>query len=161
MDPVAGLPKMERDRSMAISRRCAALVASLAALAVAGCLRSGDELPREPVSGTVNLDGQPLAHGSIQFTPARTDGGTPVVGGSPIENGRFSIARENGLVPGEYKVAIYSAEQKEAATSKGPIRKGTVLAKERIPAKYNSMSKLTAEVKKGGSPELKYDLESQ
>ena len=40
----------------------------------AGCSQSSDELPREPVSGTVTLDGQPLASGTIQFSP---DGATP------------------------------------------------------------------------------------
>ena len=33
--------------------------------AAAGCSRSSDELPREAVSGTVTLDGQPLANGTI------------------------------------------------------------------------------------------------
>ena len=151
---------------MSVSRRplALALAGVLAAVMAAGCSRSGDELPREPVSGVVNLDGRPLDAGSIQFTPASPApgaGGAAVTGGSSIENGRFAIDRENGLVPGGYKVAIYAADSKEPAATKGPVRKGTVLARERIPAKYNSRSTLTAEVKIGGTSDLMFDLQSE
>ena len=43
-----------------------------------GCSGSGDELPREPVSGVVSIDGEPLANGTIQFA---ADGGGAVAGG--------------------------------------------------------------------------------
>jgi hypothetical protein len=133
-----------------------------AVLAAPGCAGSEDDLPREAVSGTVTLDGKPLADGSIQFTPATNAGGTAVGGGSTIENGRFSIAREKGLVPGSYKVAISAADQKKRdEPTKGPVNKRSGLAKELIPAKYNSQTTLTAEIKKGGSDDLKFDLQSQ
>jgi hypothetical protein len=132
-----------------------------AVLAAVGCSRSGDELPREPVAGTVTLDGVPLPEGSIQFTPTGKPSGPAVAGGATIQAGRFSIAREDGLVAGEYKVAISSAAPKEQAPTKGLIRKGTMLATERIPAPYNAKSTLTAEVKKGGSLDLKFDLDSK
>jgi hypothetical protein len=61
-----------------------------------GCSGSGDDLPREPVSGTVTLDNQPLASGTISFIPVAGQGG----GGGTITDGKFSIAREGGLVPG-------------------------------------------------------------
>ena len=133
-----------------------------AGLMASGCARSEDDLPREAVSGTVTLDGQPLADGTIQFTPATNAGGPAIGGGGPVENGRFSIARENGLVPGSYKVAINAADQKKREeTTKGPVRKGLGLAKELIPANYNSQTTLTAEIKKGGSADLNYDLQSK
>src|SRR5207248_8916889 len=48
-----------------------------------GCSGSGDDLPREAVSGTVKLDGQPLAGGVIRFTPGSpTDSGEGRSGGS-------------------------------------------------------------------------------
>jgi hypothetical protein len=132
-----------------------------AGLAAVGCSGSGDDLPREAVSGTVRLDGQPLAHGSIQFAPAANAGGPQVGGGSPIESGQFSIARENGLVPGSYRVSINAGDSKREEQSKGPIRKGLGLAKELIPAKYNSQTTLGAEIKKGGSDDLSFDLQSK
>jgi hypothetical protein len=131
-------------------------------LAASGCSGSGDDLPREPVSGTVTLDGQPLANGSIQFNPM-TQSGSAVSGGATIQNGRFSIARENGLVPGTYRVAIYSAgssgaQSKSASPGSG---RGADRPKELIPDKYNANSELKAEIKKGGASDLKYDLQSK
>ena len=130
-------------------------------LAGSGCASSGDDLPREAVSGTVRLDGQPLAVGSIQFAPAASSGGAQVGGGSPIENGQFSVPRENGLVPGAYRVSINAADAKREEQTKGPVRKGLGLAKELIPAKYNSQTTLSAEIKKGGSDNLNFDLQSK
>src|SRR5689334_16793809 len=82
------------------------LLFSAIGLVAPGCSGSGDELPREAVSGTVKLDGQPLANGAIQFTP---DSGGATSGGSTITDGQYSIEQENGLVPGSYKVAVNAA----------------------------------------------------
>ena len=97
-------------------RRLNLAIVVLVALGLAvGCSGSGDDLPREPVSGTVTLDNQPLASGSISFIPVSGSGG----GGGAITDGKFSIAREGGLVPGSYTVAIYaSATQGEQTKPK-------------------------------------------
>jgi hypothetical protein len=126
---------------------------------VPGCSGSGDELPRESVSGTVTLDGEPLAEGMIQFSPSS---GAPVGGGSRIQDGRFSIPRETGLIPGTYQVTINAAAPTGAEPTKvAAPKKAPRLAKELIPPKYNSQSKLTAEIKKGGTHDLKYELQSK
>jgi hypothetical protein len=129
-------------------------------MAAPGCSGSGDELPREPISGTVTLDSQPLADGAIQFTPVQ---GAPTAGGSPIKDGQFSIDREHGLVPGNYKVAVNAAskhtESQKPAEPGRPNRADR--PKETIPMKYNAQTTLTAEVKKGVSNYFKYDLQSK
>jgi hypothetical protein len=130
---------------------------------VAGCAES-DELPREAVSGTVTLDGQPLAKGTIRFVPAKQ--GTqsaPVEGGGMIESGKFSIPRDPaGLVPGSYQVAVYSAGVGASGKgANGPVTGGPAPKKESIPTKYNSKSTLSAEVKKGEpNNNFKFDLTS-
>jgi hypothetical protein len=133
-------------------------------LAAAGCSGSGDDLPREPVSGTVTMDGQPLIDGVIQFNPAgeATAGATQVPGGGPIKGGQFSIPRESGLVPGNYNVAINAAEKRDR-TKPAQVGggKATELAKELIPARYNTMTELKAEIKKGVPNEFKFALESK
>jgi hypothetical protein len=134
-------------------RRYCFVALSLAAAAGAGCSASGDNLPREPVAGSVTLDGQALASGTIQFTPENQ--ATGVGGGATIQNGQFSIPRETGLVPGSYRVAIYSAGAAGERT-KGQAPEGRQIAKagpahESIPAKYNAQSELKAEIKSGGS----------
>jgi hypothetical protein len=142
-------------------RRLGLAFVILAAFGLAvGCSGSGDDLPREPVSGTVTLDGAPLDNGSISFIPTTGQGG----GGGTITDGKFSIAREGGLVPGSYNVAIYaSAKGGEQTKPKevGGTRKETQLAKELIPAKYNANTELKAEIKKGGNTDLNFVLQSK
>jgi hypothetical protein len=135
---------------------CAAL-----GLAV-GCTGSGDDLPREAVSGTVTLDNQPLANGSISFMPP-VAGGTATSGGSTITNGKFSFPRETGLVPGSYNVAIYASQQSAERTKPAQVGGGkrSELAKELIPAKYNSQTELKSEIKKGGGNDLTFTLQSK
>ena len=136
--------------------RFAALLLFVAVVVVAaGCSGTGDDLPREAVSGTVTLDGQSLANGAIQFTP--TGNGT-TSGGSPITGGKYSIDREHGLVPGSYKVTVNAASKTtEAPKQADPGRPNrSERAKELIPAKYNAQTTLTAEVKKGGSNDLQF-----
>jgi hypothetical protein len=137
-------------------------------LVVSGC-SGGDELPREAVSGTVTLDGQPLPGGVIQFTPASPD--IPQGGGSPITGGRFSIARAQGLVPGSYRVTINAASSETVVPKGEPVEPGkpaepgrptrTARPKELIPAKYNAQSELKAEVKKGTPNEFTFTLLSK
>ncbi len=133
-------------------------MASLLSLSI-GCSGSDDGLPREAVSGTVTLDGKPLASGTISFSPK--GGGT--AGGGDIKEGSFSIAREVGLLPGNYGVAIYASDRpagQERPKQAGGLKEFKV-AKELIPTKYNSESKLTAEIKKGGGNSLQFALESK
>ena len=131
-------------------------------VAVSACDGSADGLPREPVSGTVTLDGEPLAAGAIQFFPKQA-GGVAVSGGSTVEDGQFSISREYGLVPGSYKVAINASESSNGDSKKKgqKSRKKSTSTKDIIPAKYNSETTLTAEIEKGCSSRLKYDLQSK
>jgi len=130
-----------------------------------GCSGTGDNLPREAITGTVMLDGQPLAGGVIQFTAPReggTTGGAGDTGGSPISNGQFSIDREHGLVPGHYRVTINASGGAVAAKPAEPGRPNRKeLPKELIPAKYNAESTLTADVKKGGPNDFKFELQSK
>jgi hypothetical protein len=130
-------------------------------LATTGCSSSKDDLPREPVAGTVTMDGKPLPEAAIQFTPTGETKATGAV--AKVEDGKFSIPREEGLVPGTYMVSISHAEQEEIKSKKavGPLSKSTKMGKEQIPARFNTQSKLTAEIKKGGVSDLSYPLESK
>ena len=130
---------------------------------MAGCSGSRDELPREPVSGTVMMDGQPLAEGAIQFTPAAGSSGPAISYTAPIENGQFSIPRADGLVPGSYKVSISAVPVKRDTRIEATIgkKKKATPFKELIPAKYNSKTTLTEEIKRGGASGLKYEIQSK
>ncbi len=67
--------------------------------------------PRLPVKGMVHVDGRPLPHGYVIFTPVGFAGVGPIVGhvlnstaGVPI--GQFSIAAARGPIAGRYKIEV-------------------------------------------------------
>jgi hypothetical protein len=138
------------------------LLLAAAGLTVSGCSGSRDELPREPVSGTVSLDGQPLDYGAILFAPAAGSEGAPTSAAYDVENGQFSIPRSDGLVPGKYQVKISRMDHKPEPRSKGPPKKGTKPPKETLPTRYNGpKTELSAEIPKGGATDLKFELKSK
>ena len=140
--------------------RCLFFGMLLLFVAAIGC-GSSDPLNRQAVSGTVTLDGQPLDQGTIELVPVGAEHG--VVSGGLITNGSFQVPADKGLPPGNYTVRISSAE---VSASTGPAQPAgadldnTEPAKERVPAKYNVQSELTAEVKSGGPNTFTFDLTS-
>ena len=130
--------------------------AAVGLLLLAGC--GGDPMGRRAVSGTVHFKGQPLDQGRIHFAPA---GKGPTESGATIANGKFTIPRDTGLVPGTYKVSVFSYDQKGAKVQSEEIPgdPGNTQFKERIPAKYNTQTTLTAEVTKGGSNAFEFKID--
>src|SRR4051794_37265346 len=111
-----------------------------------GCGAS-DNLPREAVSGAVSVEGKPLKSGMITFIPNESN--TPTQGGAVVLEGKYTIPKNQGLVPGKYRVVITSPEDKpEVIVDKTNNAPGLppIPAKEVIPKHYNSESLLTAEV---------------
>jgi hypothetical protein len=128
---------------------------------LAGCGGNGDELPREAISGTVTFKGEPLKAGTIQFLPSSAREVT--AGGAVIVDGKYSIRQTEGLVPGRYQVLISGAQAAPAAARSGLPGDAPPAppAKEPIPAKYNSKSELSAQVKNGGPNTLPFDLQDK
>jgi hypothetical protein len=92
----------------------------------------------------VELDGTPLAEGSIVFFPAQRG---PVVSGVPVKEGRFEIPAAQGLPAGSYKVAVTAAEPVSTkGMSAEELMEHPPGAKSLIPAKYNSSTTLEFEV---------------
>jgi hypothetical protein len=126
------------------------------AAATAGCGGPGDGLPRHEVTGKVTFEGQPLANGTIQFQPSAVQG-TPVSAGGVIKGGEFRISRDDGLVPGTYKVMIFSHGGNAQAASSDPGPQ-TGPPPELIPSQYNSATTLTAEVTSDKPNNFTFDL---
>jgi hypothetical protein len=133
-------------------------LALLAVVFIAGC-GAGDPHGRRPVAGTVTFGGAPLDKGTVQFLP--TDPANGFRASALIQDGRFQIPREQGLPPGSYKVAVTSP-----APGKGPAIEPTdapgmkmpPLGTERIPAGYNTATKLTATVTADGPNEFEFTI---
>jgi hypothetical protein len=97
-----------------------------------------------PVSGTVTLDGQPLANVVVSFQPISAElNSGPGSTGRTNDKGEYTlevVGGGNGAVDGWHKVTIR------------PVVEGNPAgAKLIIPAKYNSKSELKFEVKSGGN----------
>jgi hypothetical protein len=96
---------------------------------------------RHAIKGQVLFQGKPLDQGLIEFHPVNGPPG-PAAGGM-IRAGRFAIPREQGLPVGVYKVVIRSAEPVPLYT----LPPMTLASnRERIAARYNDYTELTAEV---------------
>ena len=122
-------------------RLALSVCAALALACLAGC--GSDIGNRTAVSGTVSYKGEPLDQGTIEFIPHP---GVKTQSGGMITNGRFSIPAEKGLEPGIYTIKISSMEGGGPTDEPGGLPGKE--PKERIPARYNTKSKVTEEVKK-------------
>jgi hypothetical protein len=124
-------------------------------LTAVGCERR-DRYGREALAGTVTFGGQPVDEGSIQFWP--TEPGAPWRSGAMIVDGKYQVPREQGLPPGTYRVVISSPGPDSTGPPLTPEqlwkysrerRLTSGLAQERIPAAYNSASRVDIEVRAG------------
>ena len=132
-------------RNLIRNAPCSVLL--LALLSVYGC--GGGNIA--PVTGTVKLDGQPLEGANVTFWPmdAKTDRPS---GGVTDSSGQYRLmytADEPGALIGQQKVEISTAVSSEEGTTP-----------ERLPARYNSSTELTAEVTSGRNT-IDFDLTSQ
>jgi hypothetical protein len=85
-----------------VAAKRTAMLASLSLLAL-GC--GGGSLETAPVTGTVTLDGKPLPHGMVVFSPERGRGAT----GQIESDGSFTLStygNGDGAVVGPHRVAV-------------------------------------------------------
>jgi hypothetical protein len=96
------------------------------------------------VSGSITMDGQPVAQGAITFV--KQDGDLAREG-AVIADGRF-LAK---LQPGEYKIELNSQKSMGTRTQKGFDGKDEVveLTAELFPDKYNAKTSLATKVVPG------------
>ncbi|HVJ80392.1 MAG TPA: hypothetical protein VNC50_04920 [Planctomycetia bacterium] len=142
----------------------------MAAVIVAGC---GDGRPRgapvlnvAPAAGIVTFKGKPLAHYTVNFTPAGKEG-FPAVGVTD-ESGKFSLGTNvpgDGAVVGKYSVTVAYAGPRHVGDHSldTPIDDPAKMPKPpaTIPEKYGNtmLSGITVDVPAGGKTDIKIDLE--
>jgi len=117
-----------------------------------GCGSSDDG--RQALSGTVTFQGKALPQGSIEFAAKDASAQT----GTTIEDGKFSIPASKGLLPGSYRVRIYSSSETESEPGPPGPESERQFAKELIPAEFNVNSTLTRDVKDGGDNVFKFKI---
>jgi hypothetical protein len=129
----------------------------LLALALAAFVGCSDGPQRMPVKGTVKLDGQPLATGSLLMTPLKKG----PVAGCDIKDGRFEMSSERGPGPGEYRVEITAYRPTGKKVYDSDFNASTETLEPIVPARYNTASELTATVSAETENEFKFDLKSK
>lgn len=141
------------------SQRMWFLVATIAALfsVLSGCGAGGPELI--PVSGTVRMDGKPLADAQVRFIPEvqGSEPARPTIGRTKAD-GTFVLeysTERQGVLPGKYRVLINTGRVADDG------RKGVRIpgVPETVPDIYNTKSTLNAEVSSEHHT-FDFDLES-
>jgi hypothetical protein len=122
---------------------------------LAGC---SDPQGRQAIRGTVIFQGQPLDRGNIEFVPA---GGERTQAGAAVQNGRYAIPRDKGLVPGTYKVIIVSWDGPPLVpdTSESPGISVNFTTGQRIAARFNDQTILRVDVTKGGENTFDFQVD--
>jgi hypothetical protein len=127
----------------------------LVAIVAVGCSR-GDPQGRRAITGTVTLDGTPLAKGNIQFQSDQPSGPTT---GAVIAAGKFSIPTEKGLPPGKYRVRIFATKPGTGEATPGTMPGEPIPpAEEMIPPEYNSQSENFVDVTEKGPNDFKFEV---
>ena len=144
-----------------VSRRWAMAALLLVPWGLWGCGGGSDGLDRQPVTGSVTLDGVPLDTGMIRLLPESAEASTET--SATIEGGAYAFPKDSGPVPGTYKVLISSAKSEdfELPQGKTPGEYQPPKAKEKVPAAYNVKSTLTATVTAGQKTPIDFTLKSK
>jgi len=122
---------------------------------VSGCSEDDGIGERYAVRGTVTYKGEPLKHGTVNFSPEGT-AGRPASGA--IEDGGYEVTTltpGDGMLPAKYKVAIQAnyTDMSKVVGNPGGLYRTDLIPKapkvKLIPRKYESpaTSGLSAEVK--------------
>ncbi len=175
MTGLVGDSRRFRSSSKGNLMRLCLLCASLAVfLGLAGCepesLRDGPEMVK--VSGTLTLDGEPVAGAHIRFSP---EGKGPAAFAETDTRGRYQLRTfdpGDGAIPGKYRISVTkevtegvvefeSQQEREEYLKKNgrPTRKTT----NALPQKFGNpeTSDLAAEISLAGSKRVDLELTSK
>ena len=123
------------------------------------CVASGCGSQAIVVEGKITFDGQPVDTGSISFEPA--DGNGPEFGGA-IADGAYRVVGPPGAASGSKIIRIRASRKTGRQLPAGPPFPPSMMIDEiePVPKRYNDDSKLTAELKAGGSNHIDFPLDS-
>jgi hypothetical protein len=121
---------------------------------------SRDPLGRHAVSGTVKVDGAPLASGDISFQPVD---GQATSGGAIITNGDYAVPQAGGLAAGKYQVEIHAPVPGTGGQADESALPGDPPAppREMLPREWNTESTQTIEVRAQGPFVFNFDVSTK
>jgi len=132
------------------------ILASFLVIGAAGC-GGGEGYSTAPVSGSVTLNGAPLANAMVRFQPSAKGNPGPASVGETDDQGMFTLAfndGKEGAVVGPHKVFISTRRMQPAAENSDTEIE---VATEQVPANYRT-DPPTFTVPKGGTDSAKFEL---
>jgi len=134
-----------------MARRVTLGICFLAVCTLIGCSGNKTQFKAPlPVSGTVTLDGQPMAEGTI--TLIGEGGATEQL---PIKDGKF----QGPVTPGKKRVELRSFKMGQPTKMGDQVIEATPI--NFIPATYNTESKITADVTGSGITPNSFEAKSK
>jgi hypothetical protein len=118
-----------------------------------------------PISGTVTMNGKPLAGATVMFSPIAKEGtidAGPGSGGKTNEKGEYtltSVKGHNGALVGKHRVSI-SLMNQGTGESESDDRRRPGQLRNQVPVRYNGKTELTYEVPAGGTDKADFALKS-
>lgn len=128
---------------------------------VVGCGSEPDPRgERVGVSGTVTLDGVPLASGTIRLISDQGNGSLKAT--AQITDGAFALDAQNGPLTGTVRVEVTPPEPELEQFEKLRDGEESGFTPIYIPARYNLESELTATIEPGvAEQQLTFDLKTK
>lgn len=130
---------------------CTVLALGASLVVLPGCAEENDRLT---VRGTVTFEGQSLADGNVLFRPL----GAGQTAGAKIEQGKFQVHRDKGLLPGKYRVEIKAMRNIGELYIDSASGQQEQDREQFIPPKYNTKSELAIEVTPDGDNTFSFEI---
>ena len=130
--------------------------ALLTTLAAVGC--GGSDVDLVKVTGTVTMNGEPVADAEVLFKPVA---GGRLSHGKTDAEGRYTLEYlpgQRGAIVGAHQVSVSTYVEPDTDSSDPEKMAGRP---ETIPAEFNSRTTLEAELEPAGSTVLDFDLEAE
>jgi hypothetical protein len=139
-----------------VIRQLSALVAWGAIISVIGCGKS-DPHNRQPVSGTVSINGKIIPYGNIEFVPAENQPTTVTL---EVRDGKFGVAQAGGIAPGKYVVRVQGFDGPPPPPGDTPGVGTGPQPKSIVPEKFGAQSKETVTIKAGDKNVIELNLKN-
>ncbi|MGE0758895.1 MAG: hypothetical protein AB7O38_17870, partial [Pirellulaceae bacterium] len=140
-------------------RHLACLLGMTASLLATGCGDDGPEL--HPVSGTVTLEGKPLANAGVMFFPRGTTRGNTCVAMTDAD-GKYTLKPENrsgeGAPEGTFAVTISKMKDPPAAAGDQPAAAETGLEETLSPKYWDSAQSILQATVAPGPNTIDFEL---
>ncbi|QEG34248.1 hypothetical protein [Bythopirellula goksoeyrii] len=151
---------LKYNRRMYLFRRLSIFLIAICSVNI-GC---SNQVERVALSGNVSFDKEPVNNGQVSFEPVQGESGKMEFG--IIVDGKYSIPKEFGLVPGKYLVRITGDRATGKKAEQNAFLKESEgvsleIYEQYIPPQYNTGSNLIVLIEPAEHLEKDFELTSE